>query len=132
MPFTRVTLLKGKSPDFLRAVSESLDRAMVETFDVPPEDRFQAFHQLERNEFVFAPNYLGGPRSNDFLLFDVIIGKPRSTAMKQAFYRRLVELLGQSAGVRPEDVMIVVSATSGREDWSFANGVAWGAESDGA
>lgn len=129
MPFTRITLLKGKSRDFLRAVSESLDRAMTETFDVPLNDRFQAFHQLEPNEFVFDRHYLGGPRSDDFILFDTIVGKTRSTATKQAFYRRLVELLGQSAGVRPEDVMIVVSATSGREDWSFSNGVAWGAES---
>ena len=129
MPFTRITLLKGKSPDYLRAISESLDRAMTETFDVPLNDRFQAFHQLDRNEFVFDRTYLGGPRSDDFVLFDIIIGKPRPTATKQAFYRRLVELLGQSAGIRPEDVMIVVSATSGREDWSFANGVAWGAES---
>jgi hypothetical protein len=104
---------------------------MTETFDVPPNDRFQAFHQVEKGEFVFDRNYLGGPRSDDFLLFEITIGKPRSTATKQPFYRRLVERLGESAAVRPEHVMVVVSATPGREDWSFSNGVVWGAESIG-
>jgi hypothetical protein len=128
MPFTRITLLKGKSPDYLRAISEALDRAMVETFDVPQNDRFQAFQQLETGEFVFDRNYLGGPRSNDFILFDITGGKPRTTATKQCFYRRLVELLAQKPGVRPQDVMIIYKATGGREDWSFSDGQAWGVE----
>ncbi len=130
MPFTRITLHKGKSPDYLRAVSDSLDRALTETFDVPADDRFQAFNQLDKGEFVFDRHYLGGPRSDDFILFEVAGGKPRSTATKQAFYRRLVELLARPPGVRPEDVMIIVSLGT-REDWSFSNGVAWGAEAAG-
>jgi hypothetical protein len=131
MPFTRITLLKGKSPDYLRAVSEALDRAMVEAFDVPPNDKFQAFHQLEPGEFVFDRHYLGGPRSDDFILFDITGGKPRTTATKQAFYRRLVGLLGEKPGVRPEDVMIIFKTTGGREDWSFSDGEAWGVEAAG-
>ena len=127
MPFTRITLLKGKSSDYLRAVSDALDRALTETFDVPANDRFQAIHQLEKNEFIFDRHYLGGPRSDDFVLFDITGGKPRSTATKKAFYRRLTELLAGAPGVRPEDVMIIVSTTS-REDWSFSGGVAWGAD----
>jgi len=127
MPFIRVTLLKGKPPDYLRAVSEGLDRALVETFDVPANDRFQVFHQLEKDEFVFDRHYLGGPRSDDFILFEVKGGKPRSAETKRAFYRRLVELLGESPGVRPEDVMIILDLTT-PEDWSFSGGVAWGAD----
>lgn len=127
MPFARITLLKGKSPDYLRAVSDALDRALTEAFDAPVNDRFQAFHQLEKDEFVFDRHYLGGPRSDDFILFDITGGKPRSTATKKTFYRRLTELLAAAPGLRPEDVMIIVSTTS-REDWSFSGGVAWGAD----
>jgi hypothetical protein len=129
MPFTRITLLKGKSPDYLRAVSEALDRAMVEAFDVPQNDKFQAFHQLDASEFVFDRNYLGGPRSDDFILFDITGGKPRTTPTKQAFYQRLVALLKEKPGVRPQDVMIIYKATGGREDWSFSDGQAWGVDS---
>ena len=123
MPLTRISLLRGKSPDYLRALSDSLHQALVEAFDVPPNDRFQVFDQREPGELVFDRNYLGGPRSDDFTLFEITAGRPRSTETKKAFYRRLVALLAESPGLRPEDAMAIIT-TTGREDWSFANGVA--------
>jgi len=124
MPFTRISLLKGKSPDYLRALSDSLHRALVDAFEVPPTDRFQAIHQHEPGELVFDRHYLGGPRSVDFVLFAITAGKPRSTETKQRFYERLVALLAEAPRVRPEDVMVIITTTA-REDWSFANGQAW-------
>jgi len=121
MPFTRISLLEGKSPEYLKAVSDSLQQAMVETFNVPAADRFQAFHQHRPGELVCDRNYFGGPRSDDFIVFSITTGKPRDTATKQAFYQRLVTLLGGSPGIRPQDVMIIVS-TSTRDEWSFSNG----------
>lgn len=122
MPFTRISLLKGKSPAYLKAVSDSLDRALVEALEVPENDRFQIFHQLEPNELIFDRNYLGGPRSDDFIHFHISTGKPRSTSVKQRFYRQLVDRLAKSPGVRLEDVMVVI-AQSQYEDWSFASGI---------
>ncbi|NTS31766.1 tautomerase family protein [Phyllobacterium sp. BT25] len=121
MPFTRITLLGGKSPEYLKGLSDSLHQAMVETFDVPAADRFQAIHQLRPGELIFDRTYFGGPRSDDFVVFTITTGKPRDTATKRAFYKRLVALLAESPGVRPEDVMIIVS-TSSRDEWSFSNG----------
>ena len=123
MPFTRISLLRGKSPEYLQALSDKFHRAMVETFDVPPTDRFQAIHQLEPNELIFDRTYLGGPRSDNYVFFQITIGKPRSTEVKKAFYRRLVALLADAPGLRPEDVMINIVTTT-REDWSFADGIA--------
>ena len=124
MPFTRISLFRGKSPEYLSAVSESLHKALVEAFDVPPNDRFQLIHQHESGELVFDRTYLGGPRSDDFLLFAVTAGRPRSAPVKQAFYKRLVARLAEAPGVRPEDVMVVITTTS-PEDWSFGGGQAW-------
>ncbi len=123
MPFTRISLLKGKSPQYLQALSDSLHQSLVEAFDVPPDDRFQAIHQHEPGELIFDRAYLGGPRSDDFVLFAITIGRVRDTATKRAFYRRLVERLAQSPGVRPEDVMVIINTTE-RDEWSFANGAA--------
>jgi phenylpyruvate tautomerase PptA (4-oxalocrotonate tautomerase family) len=58
------------------------------------------------------------------MLFAVTAGRPRSAEVKQAFYRRLVALLSESPGVRPEDVMVVISTTN-PEDWSFSGGRPW-------
>ena len=126
MPFTRISLLKGKSPDYLRALSDSLHRALVDAFEVPPTDRFQAIHQHEPGELAFDRHYLGGPRSDDFVLFAITAGKPRSAETKQHFYERLVALLAEAPGIRPEDVMVIITTTA-REDWSFAGGQAWAA-----
>jgi phenylpyruvate tautomerase PptA (4-oxalocrotonate tautomerase family) len=124
MPMSRISLLKGKSPEYLAALSASLHRAMVEAFNVPAKDRFHVIHQHEPHEMVFDRDYEseGGPRSDDFVLIAITIGKPRTVELKQAFYRRLVELLADAPGLRPVDVMVVVSSTSG-EDWSFSGGM---------
>lgn len=121
MPFTRISLLEGKSPEYIKALSDSFHQAMVETFNVPLTDKFQAIHQHRLNELIIDPTYFSDGRSDDFVIFTITIGKPRDTATKQAFYKRVVDLLGKSPGIRPEDIMIVVS-TSTRDEWSFSNG----------
>lgn len=131
MPFTRISLLAGKPPAHLAAIADSLDRAMVEGFEVPETDRFVAVHQHQPGELIFDRHYRGGPRSDDFVLFHVTTGRQRSHAVKQRFYRRLVELLSEAPGLRPEDVMVVI-ANSTFEDWSFAGGRSAAAESEEA
>lgn len=124
MPLARISLLKGKSPDYLRAVGDSLHAAMVEAFNVPATDRFQLIHQHEPHEMSFDHRYEvanDGQRSSDWLVFAITIGKPRSAAVKQAFYRTLVERLAQAPGVRPQDVMVTIIPAR-EEDWSFADG----------
>lgn len=121
MPFTRIALIKGKSPEYLQAISKSLHAALVESFDVPPTDLFQVIQQCEPHELLFDRHYISGPRSDDYILFNVIAGKPRSTATKAAFFQNLADKLAISPGVRPEDVMVVIQ-TANRDEWSFGFG----------
>ncbi|WCM25971.1 tautomerase family protein [Sphingomonas sp. QA11] len=122
MPFTRITLRTGKSPAFLQAVADSLDRALVESFEVPETDRFVAIQQLQPEELIFDRHYRGGPRSDDFMIFHITTGRTRTTETRARFFQHLVERLAEAPGVRPEDVMIIL-ANSTFEDWSFAFGV---------
>ncbi len=121
MPFTRISLKEGKSPAYLRAVADSLDRALVDAFEVPENDRFVAIHQYRDGELIFDRNYRGGPRSDDFILFHITTGRMRPAETTARFFRRLVDNLQAAPGVRPEDVMIVI-ANSTLDDWSFAAG----------
>ncbi|WP_191488452.1 tautomerase family protein [Pseudomonas sp. FEN] len=121
MPFARISLLRGKSPEYLRQLSEGLHEALVENFEVPAADCFQVIHQHEVGELVFDSHYLGGPRSADFVLIAITAGRSRDTATKQRFYRRLVERLSTAPGIDPEDVMVVISTTQA-DEWSFAGG----------
>ncbi|OKH87925.1 tautomerase family protein [Thalassospira sp. TSL5-1] len=122
MPFTRISLLAGKSPEYLAAVSDSLDRALVACFEVPENDRFVAIHQHQPGELIFDRSYCGGPRSDDYIFFHITTGMARSAGTKAAFYQRLADNLAVSPGVRPEDVMVaIVNATF--DDWFFSAGV---------
>lgn len=121
MPFARISLHRGKSPEYLSRLSEALHEVLVETFEVPATDRFQVIHQHEVGELIFDRDYLGGPRSEDFVLIAITAGRIRDTATKQRFYRRLVERLSVAPGIDPEDVMVVISTTQA-DEWSFAGG----------
>ena len=124
MPYARISLLAGQTDEYLDAISKSLHAALVETFDVPPDDYFQIFHSLRPAEFRFATRYLGGPRTERFVHIALTTGKPRSEETKRRFYRCLVDRLGASPGLGPEDVLVVIS-TSQSEDWSFGGGRMW-------
>ncbi|WP_394779617.1 tautomerase family protein [Undibacterium sp.] len=123
MPYARISLLKGKSPEYLQALSDGLHQALVESFDVPATDRFQIIHQHAPGELIFDRDYMGGPRSDDFVLIAITAGRLRSSTTKQAFYQRLTSLLVAAPGIRAEDVMIVITTTT-MEDWSFSLGQA--------
>ncbi|MCU1742150.1 MULTISPECIES: tautomerase family protein [Pseudomonas] len=121
MPFARISLHRGKSSEYLLRLSEELHEALVESFEVPATDRFQVIHQHEVGELIFDRDYLGGPRSEDFVLIAITAGRIRDTATKQRFYRRLVERLRVAPGIDPEDVMVVISTTQA-DEWSFGGG----------
>ncbi|NGZ86935.1 tautomerase family protein [Duganella aceris] len=121
MPYSRISLLKGKSPEYLRALADTLHQTMVESFHVPEKDRFQLIHQHEPHELIFDRDYEGGPRSDDFVLIAITTGKPRSTEVKLAFYARLAQRLAASPGLRPEDLMVVVTTALG-DEWSMSGG----------
>ncbi len=123
MPFVRISLLRGKSPEYLQALSESVHQALTDSFESPADDRFQAIHQHDPGELIFDRHYNGGPRSDDYVLIAITAGKIRSAEVKKTFYHRVVELLGQSPGVRPEDIMIIITTTS-PDEWSFSRGEA--------
>lgn len=121
MPFARISLHRGKSTGYLQALSQSLHEALVDSFEVPEADRFQVIHQHDAGELIFDRNYLGGPRSQDFVLIAITAGRPRCVETRQRFYRDLVEKLGRSPGLNTEDVMVVITTTAS-EDWSFGGG----------
>lgn len=121
MPYARISLHRGKSAEYLKALSQGLHDALVESFEVPASDRFQVIHQHDEGELIFDPDYLGGPRSHDFVLIAITAGRPRNTETKQRFYRELVDRLSLAPGIDPEDVMVVITTTAA-EEWSFGGG----------
>jgi ketosteroid isomerase-like protein len=122
MPFVDITLARGKSPEYLEAVSQAVHHALVAELGMQPDDRFQLIHQLDPAEQRFTREFRGGPRSADWIVFQITDGLQRGEPAKRRFYQTLVRLLGEGAGVRPADVFVMMTITPA-ENFSFADGV---------
>ena len=123
MPLVRIALRRGKSPAYLAALRNGIYRAMREAFDVPENDRFILISQHEADEFDYDAGYLGIARDDDLVIVQIACNNTRTTEKKQAFYRRMAELLAEEPGLRPENLFINLLETA-KENWSFGNGVA--------
>ena len=123
MPLVRISLIRGKSREYIHAISEGVHQAMVDTYQVPDGDRFQLINQHEPEDFIYDPSYLGIQRTDDAVFIHITAGNWRNTATKKALYRAIADRLSRDPGVRPEDVQIVISSNE-RDEWSLGNGVA--------
>ena len=119
MPFTRITLRQGYSEAALHQLSALLQQALVAEFDVPEHDCFQVIEMLPAGQRVFDRHYLSGGRSDHFVLFQVLAGRPRSRHQKQRFYHSLCAALQTEMAIDPDDVMIIIQFNS-TEEWSFS------------
>ncbi len=123
MPLTRVSLLKGKSPDYRRAILDSLYQAMREVFEIPEDDRFMVIEELEPENFLYGKTYLGIARDDDLVMIQIVVNNTRGPDKKKALYARIAELLAKSPGIRPENVLVNLVDVP-KENWSFGMGIA--------
>ena len=124
MPLVRIAMPQGKSPEYRRAVSAGVQRALVETFDVPEDDLFQVITEHgPGTEIVHAPRYLGIAYTDDLTLIQLTVSDTRTLEQKRRLFRRIADQLAESPGLRREDVFINLVETR-KENWSFGNGEA--------
>jgi phenylpyruvate tautomerase PptA (4-oxalocrotonate tautomerase family) len=123
MPLTRVSLRKGKSSAYRKAIAEGIYLSLRETFNVPEDDLFVLIHEHDEDGFFYGANYLGIERSDDLVIIQITANNTRTVDQKKALYRRIAERLGESPGLRSEDVYINLIEVE-KENWSFGRGTA--------
>jgi 4-oxalocrotonate tautomerase len=122
MPLVRIDLAKSSTPELRRAVSETVYEAMTQLANVPAHDKFQIVTLHDDDQLIYpAEGYLGVNYSRGIVFIHVTWVAGRSTEVKKAFYKKIVDDLHAKAGIRKDDVFIVLSDTQ-REDWSFGGG----------
>lgn len=123
MPLTRVSLRKGKSPEYIRAILDGIYEATRATFSVPENDRFMVVSQHEAHEFVYGSGFLGIHRNDDLVIIQITAARSRTLDQKKALYREVVARLGVAPGIAPENIFISLVGVE-KEDWSFGHGIA--------
>ena len=123
MPFTRISLKKGNSPEYRRTLMEQVYLAMRETIGIPENDRFATITELEADNINNSGDYAGIDRSGDVVFIQITLNAGRTIEKKKALYAEIAKRLKADPGVRPEDVVISLLEVE-KEDWSLGNGVA--------
>ena len=123
MPLVHISLLKGMAREHIRAISDGVHQALVETYSVPADDHFQLIRQYDPNEFIYDPDYLGIHRTENVVFIHIVASNWRDTPTKKELYHAIADRLSKNPGLRQEDVLVVISPNQ-QEDWSFGNGLA--------
>ena len=123
MPLCHISLRTGKPDAYRKAIFDSLYRAMRETFEVPEDDQFMTVTEHQPASFRYSASYLGIDRSDDLVVIQITANDTRTLEQKKALFRRIAELLGDSPGIRPEDVFVSLVEVA-KENWSLGRGLA--------
>jgi 4-oxalocrotonate tautomerase family enzyme len=121
MPLAHISLRAGKPDAYRQAIFDSLYLAMRETLGVPEDDQFMTITEHDAANFRFGGAY-GVARSADVVYIQITVFNTRTAEQKKALFRRLTELLGESPGIRREDVFVTVLEAV-KENWSVGHGL---------
>lgn len=123
MPLVRITLRKGRTPEFLRDLSNSIHDALVATANVPADDKFHIIEEVDADRLIAHPTYGGVERSEGLVIIQITLNAGRTVEVKRALYADIARRLQEWIDVRPDDVLInLVEVT--KENWSFGKGLA--------
>jgi hypothetical protein len=75
VPLVHISLVKGKSRDYIGSIADRVHQALHEAYNAPIDDRFQLIQQYETEDLIYDANYLGIHRSNDIVIVHVVAGK---------------------------------------------------------
>ena len=123
MPISHISMRAGKPEAYRQAVFDSLYRALQEALGVPDDDQFMTITEHAPGNFRYGASYLGIARSDDLLYIQITVFNTRTPEQKKALFQCLVQALGESPGIRPEDVFVTI-LDAPKENWSLGNGVA--------
>lgn len=121
MPLVKLSLRKGKSPEYLRSVADAVHEALVSQANVPADDRFHIIHELDEHALIAHPSYGGVTRSKDLIIIEITLNAGRTVEIKKNLYADIARRLGQAADVRADDVLVSLVEVS-KENWSFGGG----------
>jgi 4-oxalocrotonate tautomerase len=122
MPLVQISLRAGKPEAYRQAIFDSLYRAMREALNVPEGDEFMTISEHDGANFRYGAAF-GVARSDDLVFIQIAVFNTRTAEQKKTLFRRIAELLGESPGIRPEDVFVNILEAA-KENWSVGHGLA--------
>jgi 4-oxalocrotonate tautomerase len=124
MPIAKVHVLEGQYDEArLGKVSSAVQNGLISALGIPPEDFFQIFHVLPRNQYLHTPSFLGLTYSDDLIVLEITFISGRPSEKRLGLLKALNDAVVAAAGISPDDLMIAFYEVPG-DNISFGRGLA--------
>jgi len=104
---------KGKTARMKKAIMDGVHKALVSAFKIPKTDRNILLNEYARQHF--------SGRTKDFTIIEITAFSGRSKPVKKQLYNEIVKNLCNDAGLRPEDIFIIIYDVE-MENWGIRGG----------
>jgi phenylpyruvate tautomerase PptA (4-oxalocrotonate tautomerase family) len=124
MPIAKIHVLEGQYDEArLGKVSSAVQNGLISALDIPPEDFFQIFHVLPRNQYRHTPSFLDLKYSDDLIVLEITFISGRPNEKRLGLLKALNDAVVAAAGISPDDLMIAFYEVPG-DNISFGRGLA--------
>ena len=124
MPIAKIHVLEGQYDEArLGKVSSAVQNGLISALGIPPEDYFQIFHVLPRNQYRHTPSFLGLKYSDDLIVLEITFISGRPNEKRLGLLKALNDTVVAAAGISPDDLMIAFYEVPG-DNISFGRGLA--------
>ena len=113
MPVVKVSMLKGKTPEYKKTVLDSVHDGLVESIGIDDWDRFQRIEEFKREDFE-KPDF----KSDDFMIIEISLFPGRSKELKCKLIETVAGNLKDRLSVDPSDVFILITEPP-LENWGI-------------
>jgi phenylpyruvate tautomerase PptA (4-oxalocrotonate tautomerase family) len=122
MPLVYYDIVRGRSPEQIRALLDSTQAAIVEAFETPERDRYQLVTEHSPGEMIIQDHGLGIERSENLVVIHMINRHGKKTrSQKEKLYALLARNLKRDCGLDPADLVVSITENES-EDWSIGYG----------
>ena len=122
MPLVNISLRKGTTPDYRRAIADGVHQAMMDAFKIPADDRFILVWEHSAENMIQDRTFFGIERSDRSIFLQIVVNH-RPVEQKRSLYQLVVKNLGNVPGLRQEDIFIGVVEVAPENWWAFARNV---------
>ena len=115
MPLVTVTMMKGRSAEFKKAILDIIHASLVRAFKIPDHDRNQRIIEIDVDNYEYPKG-----KSNHFMAIEMTIFPGRSIEAKRLLYQEIVNGL-KAIDIPGEDILIILNEPP-LENWGIRGG----------
>ena len=114
MPLVRIDMIRGKSPEYKKAVFEGVHAGLIEALEIEDWDRFQRIVEIDKEDFEVPEG-----KTDNFMIIELTLFPGRTREQKKRAIELITEKRTDKPGIAATDIFIVINEPP-LENWGMA------------